>query len=243
MTAPYPALGIRLSAVSKTFGRQLALANVDLDVPAGSYVAVMGANGAGKTTLLKIVAGLAVPSRGSVTISGVEMRKAGPRLRAMVGFVSHETMLYGDLSGRDNLRFHGRLHGLPDVDGAVEASGARFGAASFLDRPVRTLSRGMRQRLALARALLSDPCVILLDEPYTGLDEAAAISLNDILEGLASPERVLMVTLHDVARALSGPQRMIALSGGRVVLDRSIHGEGADVADTYLELLRSEPAR
>lgn len=238
-----PALGIRLRGVSKAFGSQLALASVDLDVPQGSYVAIMGANGAGKTTLLKVIAGLAVPTRGSVTIAGIEMKKAGPKLRARVGFVSHETMLYADLTARENLLFHAKLFGLPDRRMAVEHIAELLAVDRFLDRSVRALSRGMRQRVTLARALLQDPAVILLDEPYTGLDEAAAAALSDLLDDLATPERVIMLTLHDVARALSGPERLVALSAGRIVLDRPIHDRTDDVAETYLELLRSEAQR
>lgn len=238
-----PPLGIRLHGVTKAFGRQLALANVDLDVPPGSYVAVMGANGAGKTTMLKIVAGLAAPTRGSVTIAGVEMKKAGPRLRAMVGFVSHETMLYGDLTARENLLFHAKLLALAEPREAVERIAARLSVTSFLDKPVRALSRGMRQRVTLARALLNEPTVILLDEPYTGLDEAAAATLSDLLEELSTPERVVMLTLHDVARALSGPQRLVAIASGRIVMDRPLHGGTEDIAESYMDLLREEATR
>jgi len=238
-----PDLAIRLRGVSKSFGSQAALAGVNLDVPQGSYVAVMGANGAGKTTLLKVIAGLAVPTRGIVTIAGIEMKKAGPKLRALVGFVSHETMLYSDLTARENLAFHARLFGLKRPTAAVERAAERLSVQRVLDRPVRTLSRGTRQRVALARALLHEPAVILLDEPYTGLDEAAVAALSELLEELATPERVLMVTLHDVARALSGPERLVALSCGRVVLDRPIHERRDDVAETYLALLRSEARR
>jgi len=238
-----PALAIRLRAVSKAFGAQRALDRIDLDIPAGSYVAVMGANGAGKTTLLKVIAGLAVPTDGSVTIAGVEMKRAGPGLRALVGFVGHESMLYPDLTARENLTFHARLFGLTDPGGAVGQASRLLEVERILDRPVRALSRGMRQRVTIARALLHDPAVILFDEPFTGLDEAAALSLSGILERLNTPERVLLVTLHDVARALSGPQRLVVLSSGRVVLDTAIHGSDEDVAATYLGLLRSEAVR
>ena len=238
-----PALAIRLRAVSKAFGAQRALDRIDLDIPAGSYVAVMGANGAGKTTLLKVIAGLAVPTDGSVTIAGVEMKRAGPGLRALVGFVGHESMLYPDLTARENLTFHARLFGLTDPRGAVGEASRLLEVERILDRPVRALSRGMRQRVTIARALLHDPAVILFDEPFTGLDEAAALSLSGILERLNTPERVLLVTLHDVARALSGPQRLVVLSSGRVVLDTAIHGSDEDVAATYLGLLRSEAVR
>lgn len=240
---PLPELGIRLKGVSKAFGGQLALAGVDLDVPQGSYVAVMGANGAGKTTLMKIIAGLAAPTKGSVTIAGVEMKKAGPKLRALVGVVGHESMLYPDLTARENLMFHARLFGVKDRKGAVEEAAELLTVQRYLDRSVRVLSRGTKQRVALARALLHKPAVILLDEPYTGLDEAAALSLSALLEELNTPERVMMVTLHDVARAISGPERLVVLSNGRIVLDVPTHERGQDVAETYLELLRSEARR
>lgn len=240
---PERSLGIRLRGVTKAFGADVALRRVDLDVPAGSYVAVMGANGAGKTTLLKIVAGLAVPTKGSVTIAGVEMRRAGPKLRGLVGVVGHESMLYPDLTARENLAFHARLFGVRDARGAIEEAADRLTIRRVLDRPVRSLSRGTKQRVALARALLHRPAVILLDEPYTGLDEAAALSLSAMLEDLNTPERVLIVTLHDVARAISGPRRIVVLSDGRVVLDVPTHENEFDVADTYLRLLRAEAVR
>lgn len=238
-----PALGIRLDGVTKAFGAQLALAGVDLDVPQGSYVAVMGANGAGKTTMLKIIAGLAAPTKGRVTIAGVEAAKAGPKLRSLVGVVGHDSMLYPDLSARENLLFHAKLFGVEDRRTAVEEAADLLTVTRYLDRPVRTLSRGTKQRVSLARALLHKPAVILLDEPYTGLDEAAMLSLSALLEELNTPERVLMVTLHDVARAISGPQRLVVLSSGKIVLDVPTHERGTDVAETYLQLLRQEASR
>jgi heme exporter protein A len=238
-----PELGIRLRGVTKTFGATVALRAIDLDVPAGSYVALMGANGAGKSTLLKIVAGLAVPTRGTVTIAGVEMRRAGPRLRAQVGVVAHESMLYPDLSARENLGFHAKLFGVADAATAIAETAELLGVDHVLDRPVRALSRGTKQRVALTRALLHRPSVILLDEPYTGLDEAAAAALSSLLEDLATPERVVLVTVHDVARAISGPRRLIVLSDGRIVLDAPTDARETDVADTYLRLLRAEAVR
>jgi ABC-type multidrug transport system ATPase subunit len=238
-----PALGIRLVGVSKSFGRQLALDRVDLDIDPGSCVAVMGANGAGKTTLIRVIAGLARPTRGRVSIAGVDMRNAGPRLRRMVGVVGHESMLYPDLTARENLLFQAKLFGLARPRVAVDQVAELLAVSAVLDRSVRTLSRGTRQRVALARALLHEPMVILLDEPYTGLDEAAAASLTELLGRLHTPERVLVITVHDVARALAGPERLVALSAGRVVLDRSLVDPGEDVAHAYLELLHREAAR
>lgn len=238
-----PSLGISLEGVTKAFGAQLALDHVDLEVPQGSFVAVMGANGAGKTTLLRTIAGIVVPTAGSVRIAGVEMRRAGPKLRALIGVVAHETMLYADLTVAENLLFHAGLFGLADPREAVERASERLRVTPVLDRPVRALSRGTRQRVALARALLHDPAVLLLDEPYTGLDEAAAASLSELLEELATPERIVLVTLHDVVRAMAGPRRLVVLSAGRIALDAPIDGRSEDIAEAYLGLLRQEVRR
>ena len=237
-----PEAGILLDRVSKAFGPQVALAGVDLEIEPGAYVAVMGANGAGKSTLLKAIAGLAAPTRGTVRVAGADMRRAGPRLRAMVGYVGHASMLYPDLTARENLTFYGRLFSLRDVSAAVAEVAAAFEVEHALDRQVRTLSRGTKQRVTLARALLHRPKVVLLDEPYTGLDEAAAVTLTTLLDGLHTSERILVVTLHDVARAMSGPERLVVLSAGRVALDVPIDGRSVDVADAYRSLLRSEVA-
>lgn len=235
-----PALAIRLEGIGKRFGAQAALDGIDLDVPAGSFLAVMGANGAGKTTLLHVIAGLVAPSAGRVTIAGVDMRRAGPRLRAQIGVVGHQPMLYPDLTVRENLRFHARLFGVPDPRKAAMETAALMDVDHVLDRTVRTLSRGTTQRVALARALVHAPRVLLLDEPYTGLDEFAALSLSELLDRLHTPDRVLLVTLHDVARAISGPERVVVLSHGRVVLDEPTRGTARDIADEYLRLLRVE---
>ncbi len=241
-TSAPPAPAIRLERVGKRFGAQAALDGIDLDVPAGSFIAVMGANGAGKSTLLHVIAGLATPTVGRVTVAGIDMRRAGPRLRAQIGMVGHQPMLYPDLTVEENLRFHARLFGMPDPRRAVGEAAAVMDVGTILGRTVRTLSRGTTQRVALARALVHRPRVLLLDEPYTGLDEVAALSLSELLGRLHTPDRVLLVTLHDVARAMGGPERVLVLSRGRVVLDESTRGSGHDFGDEYLRLLRVEVA-
>jgi heme exporter protein A len=235
-----PALAIRLVGIGKRFGAQVALDGVDLDVPAGSFVAVMGANGAGKTTLLDVIAGLIAPTAGRITIAGVDMQRAGPRLRAQIGVVGHRPMLYPDLTVGENLRFHARLFGVPDLGKAAVEAATLMDVVGVMDRTVRTLSRGTTQRVALARALVHRPRVLLMDEPYTGLDEIAALSLTDLLERLHTPDRVLLVTSHDVARAIGGPERVVVLSRGRVVFDEPTHGTVREFDDEYLRLLRVE---
>jgi len=235
-----PDLGIELNGVRKSFGSQHALAGVDLTISQGSYVAVMGPNGAGKTTMLKIIAGLSAPTSGSVRIAGIEMRKAGPGLRRLVGFVSHESMLYHDLSARENLIFNAKLFGVSDPEAVVATWAERLNLVKHLRKPVRALSRGTRQRVAVARALLHDPHVLIMDEPYTGLDEVAAAQLADLLAGLHTPDRTLVVTVHEVFRALTGPERLVAMASGKIAMDRPIEGDEEEVASAYRALLHAE---
>lgn len=232
-----PDVGVRLTKVTKAFGHHRALAGIDLEIPQGSYVALMGHNGAGKSSLLKVIAGLSTPTAGTVTVAGVDLRRAGPGLRALVGFVAHETMLYSDLTVLDNLMLHARLYGVARPAEAAERTAARLSVNGSLHRRVRTLSRGMRQRVTIARALLHGPRVLLLDEPYTGLDEDAAARVAALLRELHTPERVLVVAVHELTRAFAGADRLVALERGAVALDRPIHESEEELARTYLSLL------
>jgi len=234
-----PALGMRLEGVRKSFGVQVALAGVDLEIPQGSSVAIMGPNGAGKTTLLKTMAGLAAPTAGNVSLAGVDLRRAGAGLRALVGFVSHEAMLYPDLTVHENLEFFARLFGLPQPEKAIQIRVEQLKLGHVLDRAVRALSRGTRQRAAIARSLLHSPLVLLLDEPYTGLDEAAAESLTDLLNELRTPDRTLVMAVHEMSRAVAVAERLIVIGDGRVKIDSPIAGQQEELASTYMSLLRA----
>jgi heme exporter protein A len=207
---------IELRGVTRTYGRLVALDGIDLTIRAGSAVALMGANGAGKTTVLRVIAGLTTPTTGTVTIAGVDRREAGGRLRALLGYVGHDSMLYGDLTVRENLAFHAGLHGL-DRDAVVRAA-ARFDISHALDRPARELSRGSTQRAALARALLHDPAVVLLDEPFTGLDLTSRERLAATLGQLHHQGHTLVLTVHDAVHACLA-ERLLVLDRGRVVVD------------------------
>jgi heme exporter protein A len=208
---------IELVGVARSFGPLTALVGVDLAIPTGSSVALMGNNGAGKTTLLRVIAGLSSPTAGLVRIAGIDRRRAGPGLRALIGYVGHESMLYGDLTVRENLAFHASLHDLPPA--VVEAAAARFDVAHALDRPARVLSRGNRQRAALARAFLHEPAILLLDEPYTGLDLESADRLTGLLDHLHRSGHTVVMSVHDAPHAAHA-ERLVVLSRGRVVVDR-----------------------
>ncbi len=213
---------LQFHQISKSFGRNHVLKGLDLTIPAGSFVALMGANGAGKTTLLRLAGGLAVPTSGSVTVSGIDMRKAGPGLRRMIGWVSHESLLYADLTGRANLRFHANLFGVADPEARIAELAEALDLHKVLDRPAGVLSRGNRQRITLARALLHGPDILLLDEPFTGLDEASASRLVEILRLLHAEGRTIILTVHEIARAYEGATRLIVIENGKVGVDRAV---------------------
>jgi heme exporter protein A len=208
--------------VSKEFGWHRVLDGVSLTIEEGEYVALMGANGAGKTTLLRMTAGLARPTSGSVSIAGIDMQRAGPGLRRRVGFVSHESLLYPDLTGRENLEFHAHLFGVADADQVIEVASGFLDLDAILDRPAGVLSRGNRQRLTLARALLHGPRVLLLDEPFTGLDEVSSHRLMGILDDLVDSGRTVIMTTHDRFVADAGPRRLVVIADGTVSVDRPI---------------------
>ena len=235
---------LRLVDVGKTFGRHQVLRHVHLDIPGGSFVALMGANGAGKTTLLRLVAGLATPTTGSVTLAGVDLRKAGPGLRRMIGFVSHDGLLYGDLTGRQNLMFHARMFGVARPEERIEQLADLLDLRRVLDRPAGVLSRGNRQRLTLARALLHGPDVLLLDEPFTGLDEESAVRLVALLRTLHAEGRTIVMTVHEMSRALEGPTRLVVIGDSGIAVDEPL--EPSYAAEPVAALARAgagEPPR
>ena len=215
---------IVFDGVAKEFGWVPVLRDISLTIGEGEYVALMGSNGAGKTTLLRIAAGLATPTEGTVSIAGVDMRRAGPGLRRRIGFVSHESLLYPDLTGRENLQFHATLFGVADPEAAIAELSPLLDLDPILDRKAGILSRGNRQRLTLARALLHGPRVVLLDEPFTGLDEVSSQRLMDILDRLHVAGRTVIMTTHDRLIAESGPRRLVIIGEGYVSVDRTLPG-------------------
>lgn len=184
--------------VTRHFGRRRALHRVTFACEAGQIVALLGANGAGKSTLLSIGATLLAPSAGEVLYGRQTARQGGSALRARIGVLGHDLYLYPELTAAENLAFFARLYGLRDIDGVVAASLARAALQDRAAEPVSSFSRGMRQRLALERALLHSPCLLLLDEPFTGLDEAASAALRHRLMEAREAGAIVLVTTHDL---------------------------------------------
>ena len=210
---------IRVRGLVKRFGSRYALRGVDLDVDAGECVALVGPNGAGKTTLLRILATLSRPTGGSVCVGGLDLAQDANALRRRVGFLSHQPLLYDDLSGEENLGFYGRMYKVGGLEARISAMLDQVGMAHARHDLVRTYSRGMKQRLSIARALLHDPPVLLLDEPYTGLDRQAAAMLDRILQQVGMDARTVLLTTHDVERGLGLAQRAMLLARGRIVFE------------------------
>jgi heme exporter protein A len=203
-----------LRGAGRRYGDRVALRDVSLELEAGRTLVVFGPNGAGKTTLLRMLATLLRPHAGEVRVLGRELPDDGYAVRGRIGFLGHEPLLYRELSGRENLRFHARLHRVAPA--RVEAVLAAVGMQARADDPVAELSRGMVQRLAIARAVLHEPDLLLLDEPLANLDPAAAAQVEPLIGRASGRTRVL--TSHDPAGGLAGADLALGLKGGRVAL-------------------------
>ena len=227
---------VTLADVSRTFGRRRALARVSFTASRGDIVGLLGPNGAGKSTLLSILATLLTPTSGTIHYGRVSARDAGPAIRAQLGLLGHELQLYPELTPAENLRFFARLHGLTDVERRVAAAldSARLGDRR--DDLVSGFSRGMRQRLALERALLHGPRLLLLDEPFTGLDEGSTAALVSRLRALASAGTIVILATHDLDLVDGVLTRAIILKEGRVA---AVHADGLSVRQRYKEALRA----
>ena len=215
-----PALELR--DVAKQFGDYQALSGVCLRVEPGDSILLYGPNGAGKTTLLRVLSTLARPSEGKVLYYGADVLANPAVAKAAIGFVSHTTFLYGELTSRENLEFAGKLFGLADIPQRVAGVLETFHLRERAQTPVRELSRGYQQRVSLARAFLHDPQFLLLDEPFTGLDAASTEYLQALMQGLREQGKALIFSTHDFEQGKAIAQRLVAVEGGKVRYDGPI---------------------
>jgi heme exporter protein A len=215
---PTPAIEVR--GVEKWYGPLPAVRGIDFTLAPGEFVTVFGPNGAGKTTLLRMLCGAVKPTRGTVRIAGEDVAESDAA-RRRIGLLSHQTFLYPGLSAAENLDFYARLYGLPRRKERVEAALVSVGLQDRRGDRVRTFSRGMQQRLALARTLLHGPSVVLLDEPYTGLDPHAAAMLRTVLERLKDGRTTVVLVTHNLSQGLEQADRVAVQVGGRWVSDEA----------------------
>ena len=229
------AVGLR-----KDYGDRSVLRRLDVLVPWGQTAVLFGTNGAGKTTLLRILAGLSRPDEGNVRIAGQPMRRSGGRARTLVGFVGHQTLLYNDLTCRENLAFYAKLYGVASPQRRIDSVLGQLDLADRADRRVRTLSHGMQKRLSVARAILHEPAVLLLDEPESGLDAGSVASLGALLSQWSASGKTALLTTHSSEIGQAWADRVLTLERGR--LTEPMHADH-DVADARAESDAERSAR
>ena len=205
---------IEVTKLVKRFGPKVVLRNLDFSVEQGEFVALLGPNGAGKTTFLRILSSLSSPTMGRVRVAGHDLPRQASAVRQSLGVVSHMPLLYGDLTAEENLLFYGRMYGVRALEKRIAEVLELVGLAARRRDLVRTFSRGMQQRLAIGRAIIHDPEVLLLDEPHTGLDQDACAMLDTVLKQVASRGRTLVMTSHDLSRVEDLASRFDVLTRG-----------------------------
>lgn len=237
---------IEVHGLVKAFGLLPVLRGLNLSVERGAFVALLGPNGSGKTTLMRILAALSKPTAGMVTIGGWRLPEEAAAVRAQLGVVAHQPLLYDGLTARENLEFYAGLYSLPREDRASRVNEvlARVGLAARADDLVRTFSRGMQQRLAIARAILHRPHVLLFDEPYTGLDQDAAAMLDTLLGDIARDGHTIVMTSHDLFRARALSTHVAILSRGQIgYYERSAAIQPQELPALYAEVTGAASVR
>ncbi len=235
--------GIRVDGLTKRYGSVNALHGVDLDIPAGSCLALYGPNGAGKSTLIGILSTLVRPTQGTARIADFDVRRDGTEVRRRLGVISHQPWVYDRLSVRDNLEFFSRLYGINDPNSRIDALLREVELERWKDHEAGTLSRGMRQRLTIARALLHNPPVLLLDEPFTGLDRHSAKVFAKRLAALREEGRTILLVTHHLEEGWTLADRAAILVRGRIAHSVDVTPNGIeDFATVFDRLLEGNGA-
>jgi heme exporter protein A len=226
---------IEISGLSKAYGFMPVLRQIHLNIERGQFVSLLGPNGSGKSTLLRMLSGLSKPTKGTIRIGGWEMPREAEAVRSQIGLVSHKSLLYDNLTANENLQFFGNLYQVKDLDQRINDLLKRVGLEKRAHSLVRTFSRGMLQRLSIARALLHDPHVLLFDEPYTGLDQDAGAVLDHLLIEARSGGRTILMVTHQLDRAALLSDRILILSRGHIGYDSTEKLSVVDLAKIYAD--------
>ena len=225
-----------LEKVEKRFGSNTGLQGISMRIQRGDFVILLGRNGAGKSSLLRVIAQLIRPNSGEVKVFGMDIRHKSESIREKIGFVAHNTLLYLHLTARENLRFYAKLYELNGADGEVQSALKEAGLEFNADRPVRGFSRGMQQRLAIARATLHQPELLLLDEPFSGLDLEAAELLSERLQQWVAAGRTIIMATHALEQGLRDVTRWVLLEKGQIV--EEFKGDVTSVRSHYRQFLQ-----
>ncbi|MCD6145152.1 MAG: heme ABC exporter ATP-binding protein CcmA [Methanosarcinales archaeon] len=207
---------IRVHNLTKKFGNKTVFTDINFSVKNGDFLTIVGPNGAGKTTLLKIMATLVKATEGTVEIEGFDIKQSPEKVRGIIGVISHNTYLYSELTAVENLKFFGKMYAVPEIDTRLDDALEQTGLEHRKDDRVGTFSRGMKQRLSIARAILHQPSVLLLDEPYTGLDPHASAGLEEVLRTFAGSGITTIMVSHDLDRGLSLCDHIMIMAAGTV---------------------------
>ena len=233
---------IEVRGLHKGFGEWPVLRGLDLTVGWGEFFVVFGANGVGKTTLLKVLSSQARADGGEVRVGGIDMKRDSASIRRLIGVVAHRGFLYEDMTCRENLIFYGRMYGLRNSQQRVEELLGLVGLGARRNQRVRTLSNGMQKRLSIARAIIHEPSVLLLDEPEAGLDQEALDILGGLLETWKGDGRTVVMTTHNLEKGLAWGDRVAILSGGKIAFEESRRSlDVAGFRGTYRQYVEATP--
>ena len=232
---------IAVTGLTKTFGNLYALRNLSFSLSKGEFLTIFGPNGAGKTTLIRILSTITKASSGEIKIADLSFEDDSEKIRRQIGVIAHQTFLYENLTAEENLRFYGKLYDVENLSKKIETILSEVGLELRKKDFVRTFSRGMQQRLAIARALLHEPSILLLDEPYTGLDQHASGMLTNWLNRLRSSEQTILMVTHDLEQGMELADRIAILVNGQLVFNQE--QRGVDVKkfrQTYYDLVEKD---
>jgi heme ABC exporter ATP-binding subunit CcmA len=234
---------ICIEKLEKKLGYKTVLRKVDLVLKAGDFLALFGPNGAGKTTLIQILSSLMRPSAGRATVAGFDTCTDREALCRLIGVISHNTFLYDNLTAFENLRFYGLMYDVGKLNEKIEALIEMVGLSDYLNERVLTFSRGMQQRLSVARAIIHDPLILFLDEPFTGLDQQGSENLKQLLRRFHAQGKTIIMTSHDLTKGLELCNRTAILKSGSVVHEENISEKRiGDFKHTYLKLTQQAPS-
>lgn len=228
---------IEIKKLTKQADNKLILRGVDLSIKQGETVAILGPNGAGKSTLLKVLATLIKPSSGLVKINGLDLKKDHIEVKKLFGYLPHSSLLYDHYTPLENLLFFGELYGVKDVENRARQLVKEVGLSFFINEPVKNFSRGMIQRIAIARAIIHDPKIMLLDEPHTGLDQGAITILNNVVLSMKEKGCTTLMVTHDFKQAAEICDRIIIVKNGKIADDFSINNKSLGLVSEKYQVL------